>query len=125
MTEKEKQENSGDDRLFWLWVGMLLPPTAWAAQLQTLYLTSEYGCANLDLTWNHIVSLVALVLSLFGGLTAWTQWRTAGSSTDVEAGRPISRRRFMAMLGILTGALFSTIIVAQWLPTALEVPCGK
>lgn len=125
MTENAKTEESDQGRMFWLWIGMLLAPAAWIAQLQTLYLTSEYGCAYSDFFWNHVVSFAALLLSLSGLFVAWREWKAAGSSTEDASGKPISRRRFMAMVGILTGLLFSAVIVAQWLPTALGVPCSK
>ena len=125
MAETVQTEKADTGRMFWLWIGMLLPPIAWAVQLQTLSLTSEYGCASSNFLWNHVASFAALLLSLFGGFTALREWRAAGASTEDESGKPISRRRFMAMVGILTGALFSAIIFAQWLPTALGVPCSK
>src|SRR3982750_764462 len=119
MAGKAKSERTEPTRAFWLWVGIFLPPVVWAIQLQTIYLTSEFGCASSEFLWNHLVSLVSLILSLFGGYMAWVEWRAAGSSTEDEGGQPPSRRRFMAMIGILTGMLFSAIIFAQWLPTAL------
>jgi ABC-type uncharacterized transport system YnjBCD permease subunit len=124
-TIETTKQNEAPGRMFWLWVGMLLPPTAWAAQLQALYLTSEFGCFTSDFFWNHVVSVVALVLSIFGGFTAWREWKSAGSNTEDEGGNPLSRKRFMSMIGILTGSLFTAVIFAQWLPTLLGVPCDK
>ena len=108
-----------------LWIGLLLPPLAWGLQLQTVYLTSEYGCATSRFVWNHAVSAAALILSLLGLAVAWWCWRLLGSTTEDEGGTPPSRKRFMAILGMLTGALFSILIIAQWLPTILGVPCDK
>ena len=108
-----------------LWVGLLLPPIAWIVQLQTVYLTSEYGCTTTDFTWNHVASVVALILSMIGGIIAWRDWRSGGGDTGNASGRPISRKQFMSLLGVLTGALFTLVIFAQWLPTLLGVPCNK
>jgi hypothetical protein len=110
---------------FRLWTGMLLPPTAWAAQLQSVYLTSEFGCFTSDFTWNHVVSGLMLAVAIVAGAIAWWEWVAAGATTDAEGGDLKSRRRFMALIGILTSALFSVTIVAQWLPTLMGVPCGK
>jgi len=107
------------------WVGFLLPPLAWSAGLETLYLFSDHGCDTLNFLPNHIVSAVALILSLVGGAVAWSNWKRSGSEWPGDASGPIPRSRFMAALGLLTSALFSTLIIAQWLPTALGVPCGK
>ena len=40
------------------WIGLLLSASAWAAQLQALYLTSEYGCDGGGFTWNDVVFAV-------------------------------------------------------------------
>jgi hypothetical protein len=110
---------------FIFWVGLLLPPIAWIVQLQTLWLTSEYGCETTDFMWNHVASAVALLLSVVGGLIAYRDWRAGGSHTANESSRPPSRKQFMSLLGILTGTLFTLVIFAQWLPTLMGVPCDK
>ena len=110
---------------FRLWIGMLLPPVAWAIQLQSLYLTSEYGCHTSDFMWNHVVVVAALALSLLGGAIAWREWLKSGASVDAESADRVSRSRFMALLGILTASLFTVLIFAQWLPTLMGVPCDK
>jgi hypothetical protein len=107
---------------FPLWVGLLLPPAAWGMQLQGLYLASEYGCATSDFTWNHGVVIVGLILSITGRAIAWRLWSKSGS-TDENA--EMSLRSFMSMLGVLSGALFTVTIFAQWLPTLMGVPCDK
>jgi hypothetical protein len=108
-----------------LWIGMLLPPIVWAAQLQTLWLTSEYGCFTSSFKWNHLVSIISLVLSAFGTWLAFSEYKRWGADQEDDSSDPRSRRRFMAMLGILTGLLFTIVIFAQWLPTLLGVPCDK
>lgn len=108
-----------------LWIGMLLAPIAWGIQLQSVYLTSEFGCFTSDFMWNHVVSGLALTVALVGGAIAWLEWIAAGATTDATGADLLSRRRFMALLGVLISALFSVTIVAQWLPTLLRVPCGR
>jgi hypothetical protein len=108
-----------------LWVGFLLPPLAWSVALETLYLFSDYGCETLNFMPNHIVSASALLLSLIGGAVAWRNWKRSGAQWPGDDSGPIPRSRFMAALGLLTCPLFSALIIAQWLPTALGVPCGK
>lgn len=108
-----------------LWIGMLLPPIAWAMHLQLVYLTSEFGCFTSDFTWNHVLSGLMLIVALVGGAIAWLEWVAASATTDEEGGDVMSRRRFMALIGILTSALFSVTIIAQWLPTLMRVPCDR
>jgi hypothetical protein len=108
-----------------LWTGILLAPIAWGVQLQSVYLSSEYGCFAGNFTWNHILSAIALFAAMIGGAIAWREWNAAGASTEAEGRDRMSRRRFMALIGILGSALFSVTIFAQWLPTLTGVPCGK
>jgi hypothetical protein len=127
MTERieakpKKIDKSGALRL---WIGMLLPPIAWGVQLQSLYLTSEFGCRSSDFTWNHVVVVVALGISIVAGVIAWGEWTASDASDEAEGGDQMSRRRFMSLLGVLTSALFSITILAQWLPTLMGVPCDK
>lgn len=112
-------------RAFRLWFGLLGPPAVWAVQLQTIYLTSEWACYAMDFTWNHVTSVAALVISLIALWIAYTEWKAAGGGTADENGDQDTRRRFMAILGMLSGALFTALIFAMWLPTLTGVPCGK
>ncbi len=108
-----------------LWIGLLLPPVVWAVQLQTIYLTSEYGCFTSRFFWNHAASAAAFVLSLIGLAVAWCCWRSLGMVTEDQSATTGSRQRFMAILGTFGGVLFTLLIVAIWLPTIMEVPCDK
>ena len=110
---------------FWLWTGLLLPPLSWAMQLQIVYLLSELGCSTGNFLPNHIASLAALALSVSGAAVSWSNYRKAGGEWPGERVGVIPRSRFMAALGLMTGALFSALIFAQWLPTILGVPCSK
>jgi uncharacterized membrane protein YfcA len=120
--EKEFLQKSGQ---FWLWIGLLLPPIIWSVQLETVYLLTDYGCATANFLPSHIASAIALILSVLGGLISWHNWMKTGGEWKSEKAEPISRSSFIAILGVLTGALFSLIILAQWLPTILGVPCDK
>ena len=121
-TEKELEQPYSE---LMLWTGFLLPPLAWSIGLEVLYLFSDYGCETTNFIPNHIVSAVALILSLLGGFIAWRCWQTSGAEWPGEGNGPIPRSQFMSALGLLTSALFSALIIAQWLPTVLGVPCGK
>jgi hypothetical protein len=116
-------DDRGNDLRYW--IGFLLPPVAWAIQLQTLYLTSEYGCFTPNFIWNHVVCATALLLSIAGGLLAWQNWTLVGANLEDESSAPETRKRFMSILGMLTSALFTALIFAQWLPTLVGVPCEK
>jgi len=109
----------------WLWIGFLLPPIAWAMQLQAMWLTSEWGCAVSRFGWNHVVAIIALILSAAGTLMAWSfgkAGRETPRSTVVEEPRTWN---FMSIAGTVLGVYFTLVILAQWLPTLTGVPCGK
>jgi hypothetical protein len=125
MTTEAKKAFDEKRGQFWLWLGFLLPPAAWALQLQIVYLLSEYGCGSGNFTPNHIASGGALILSVFGFLLSWHNWMKAGGEWKNEEAGTLARSRFLAILGVLTGALFTLVIFAQWLPTILGVPCDK
>ena len=122
--KRDKGLETGMSELL-LWIGFLLSPLAWSVYLETEYLFSDFGCKNENFLPNHIVSAVFFVVSLIGLAVAWSNWQKSGATWPDDSSGSISRSRFMSALGLLTGTLFSVLIFAQWLPTALGVPCGK
>ena len=108
------------------WMGVLLPPVAWALQMQSVWLTTEYGCGHSDFTWNHVASALGLVLSAAGGLIAWRYWRTrdAQQATADESSASV-RAQFMGLMGVVLSTGFTLLIFWQWLPTLMGVPCDK
>jgi hypothetical protein len=127
MTEKQKAETMIADpaQALRLWFGLLGPPTVWAIQFEAVYLGSEWACYSMDYRWIHVASTAALLISLFAFWIAFSEWRAVGGGTEDEITDQDSRRRFMAILGMLTGILFTALVFATWLPTLTGVPCGK
>ncbi len=108
-----------------LWAGIFLSPIAAALQIQTLWLTSEYGCVTNDFKWNHIASAIALLITAIGivfAVSEYRKWKHAGTNSS---GEPDSRRRFMSFVGLMSSALFTAVILTIWLPTIMGVPCAK
>jgi hypothetical protein len=127
MAESIEAKEIGEklSRALRLWAGILISPIAAAIQLQTLWLTSEYGCQTADFTWNHVVSISALIVSAVGVAIAVSEYRKWAHAGDNSGPEHDSRRRFMAMVGLMSSALFTVLIFALWLPTIMGVPCGK
>jgi hypothetical protein len=127
MAKKLKAETITADpsRALRLWFGLLGSPLIWAVQFQTVYLTSEWACYAMDFSWNHVASIAALLMSAWALWIAYSEWRAVGAGTADESGDPDTCRRFMAIVGMMSGALFTALVFATWLPTLTGVPCGK
>jgi hypothetical protein len=126
MIEAEKLPHDRDESgNFALWVGLLLAPLAWSAQLEALWLTSAYGCHDGNFNWNHVVSAAALLCSVVGAVVAWNHIPDGPYESSKEKATPKVRKRFMGYVGVALSIEFSVLIVAMWLPTILGVPCHK
>lgn len=106
-----------------LWIGLLAAPTAWFLNLLVGYLLVPWACESDQVVALHLSSLVALLIAGGGGLAAWRLWRRTGREWPSEAGGPLPRSRFLAMLGLLVSVLSSLIIIAQWIANFILVPC--
>jgi hypothetical protein len=119
--------------------GLGAAPAAWGVQLLFNASLASHACFPKDVplaapSWTSVTSVVvaiailALVICLFATLVAWRSWlRTAterpGSAHHLlESGD--GRTRFLAMAGMMSGALFSIAIVLTVLNTAGVPACG-
>ena len=75
--------------------------------------------------WNHIVAAGALACAILGGIIAWRYIPQGLSEGFRETGTRPVRKRFMGFLGVALSVEFAVLIIAQWLPTLLGVPCHK
>jgi hypothetical protein len=109
-----------------LWVGVLLPPAAWAAHLQFVYAGSEQVCkGNLSLATLNIVSGVCVLAALAAGVLAASLWFTSGAQWPSDTRSDlVARRRFLSAEGMLSGLLFAIVVVAQWFALVYLSPCA-
>ena len=106
-----------------LWAGVLVGPTAMLIQLQTNYALVIWACAHSQVWPLHVVSFVALFVTIVAGLLAYRVWRRVTASED--SGGPFARSRFMAAVGVMISLLMCATIVAQWLPVFIHDPCER
>jgi hypothetical protein len=106
-----------------LWFAFLGGPIAWALGLGLDYTLARLACTQQNLLPLHGVSLATLGLAVFAGAVSWREWRRSGAGVPDESGGVLSRSRFMATVGILGGAYFSLIILAQWSAKLFLEPC--
>jgi hypothetical protein len=106
-----------------LLAGVLLPPLAWALDLQVSYALVKWSCAT---GWHAGLWIVpALSLSLVAA-AAWHSWGcwTALRQQAAPAGAAHEDRSyFLAVTGLALAALFALLIVTSALPRALLSPC--
>jgi hypothetical protein len=109
-----------------LWVGVLLPPVAWAAHLQFVYAASEQVCrGRLGLATLNIISAMCLLAALCAGVLATGLWFGSGAKwPSDERSDLVARQRFLSAEGMLSGLLFAIVLVGQWLALVYLSPCA-
>jgi heme/copper-type cytochrome/quinol oxidase subunit 2 len=126
MQPKQPEKTGGRHQTGALWAGLALGPVAWAVHLQLVYAASQQACqGDLAFVALHVMSAACLATAIVGGLLSFSLWRherfTAPSQYDEGS---TARRRFMSVEGVMSGTLFSIVIVAQWVALFYLSPCA-
>ena len=123
MTTEARQGLKSDAGIFAQWVGVLLAPVAWAAQMQALYTMVPWACQTGHRSALVLVSVAALAVALAGALVARRNWARAGRGEPVDEGGARGRSRFFAVAGLVSSAFFFLVVFAQGLATLILHPC--
>jgi hypothetical protein len=99
-----------------LWTGVLAGPVAWALDLWLSYALVKWTCSSQRSLLMHLISPACLALVVGGAVVSWWALRRTSGQTTTDAGDPLARARFMAMLGFTSSALFALTIVAGAIP---------
>jgi hypothetical protein len=103
-----------------LWTGVLGPPVAWTLQFLVMYPVSSLSCVPQYRSQHPILftatTVAALATTVVCAFLAWDALQHAPEGSTIEGGKPWDRGRFMALLGLLSSALFAAVIVATALP---------
>jgi hypothetical protein len=106
-----------------LWLALLTGPVAWMIGLVAKYAVVPFACGSTN-TWSlHAISIATLIITLIAGFVGWQVWQRAGREWPSESATPMARTRFMAVMALMSSALFALAIVAQWLSSAYLNPC--
>jgi hypothetical protein len=105
------------------WVAVLVPPLAWMLGLVAKYALVPFVCGSGDTIWLHLVSIVTLLAALGASALSWRLYQRTGEEWPDDRIHTLDRGRFMAAMGMLSGALFGIAIIAQWLTSAFLNPC--
>jgi hypothetical protein len=110
-----------------LWLGILGPPAAWAAQLLVAYSPVELLCSpgssgdlwGIGLNAFGIACTIAAVLgTIFSGVVAH---RTRRRLDEAESSPAVDRSAFMARFGVYSAAYFLVVILLTAIgPLVLE-----
>ena len=99
----------------WLWTSILAGPIAWACDLEISYALVKWTCTTQRTTLLHLITLLALLVTASGMAMAWIAvQQTRDMSSD--GGEERARARFMAVLGLSAGFLFTCAILAGAIP---------
>jgi biopolymer transport protein ExbB/TolQ len=137
-----------DRHLRSLWFGVLAGPITWTVHFLVGYGLVEVACRLrllesqlLGLTALSVIilvlTLVALLVTLYAGFLAYRNWRRMqverreGVKQRREAAERSDQRRlveesgrFMAFGGVLLNGLFSFVILVTGIPVLILPPCG-
>jgi hypothetical protein len=115
VSDKPSIVDEGSGVLFY---GVLGPPLLTLLNLEISYAIAPVACLADSKMGMHISTAIILALVILAGVGAAMRLRRNWIEDTV-----LSRPGFMAMLGILESALFSAVIIAQWLPDAFLSAC--
>lgn len=109
-------ESSTTRRPLRSWFAVLGAPSAWFAHLSLSYLLVPESCVWGTTVWLWVISLTHVAVAVAALVVA--------VGTARHGQRHGHRQdRFVGMLGVLTGALFTAAILVERLPVLLIDPC--
>ena len=106
-----------------LWIGVLMPAVIWAVQMQLNYWAVRGACVRGSNIRLLSVTLIALMLIVSSEVCAWIGARRSTASERAEWGVLVSNSRFMLALGLLSGAIFFSAVMAQGIAAIILHPC--
>ncbi len=116
-------ELKSDATLGELWAGVLVGPLAALMQLEVNYALVLWACSHRS-TWPlHLVSILALLLTIAAGLLPLRLWQRLAVAEDGPG--PQGRAKLMAVVGLLISIMMSLVIIAQWLAVFIHDPCER
>ena len=114
-----------------VWPALLVAPLLVLTDVSVGYSLVTPACARQGGGELHALSLLCLVAVLAMTFLAWRTWSAlsaaqpdAGAITGSDAGHADRRARFLALLGTLSGALSTLVVIAVWIPAWVLPPCS-
>jgi hypothetical protein len=105
------------------WPALLLGPLLALADQSLAYALVGWSCANQNVAVLHAVYAVSLVVALALTALAARDWLAAGPRLPDSSGDPVTRARFVALVGVMVGSLSALVIFGQWIAVWMLSPC--
>ena len=107
------------------WVGVLVPPLAMLTNVSLGFALVPWSCGAKSRALLHGESAVLVLISVASGIIAHHEWQRHGGGGEADdAGGPAARSRLLGVLGMSSSALFTLILLGQWLANAYLTPCN-
>ncbi|MEA2734366.1 MAG: cytochrome c oxidase subunit [Humisphaera sp.] len=107
-----------------VWAGFIAAPIVWGLHLQLGYMLVPWLCTTQRYWAVHLVTIVCLAISGWCTWLCWREWRHVGGGNPSSAEPPIEgRARFVAVVGLMSAALFTLLIAAGHIPIFFFSPC--
>jgi hypothetical protein len=106
-----------------LWAGVLAGPAAWMLHLQISYSLVGTACDTGQQFVMHLVTLGALLLAGTGAAISWRSWKRLPEGPMDEGDAKETRKRFMALFGLVMSLSFVLVIVAAEIPNWVLRAC--
>jgi hypothetical protein len=121
---REERELSEGEGLVEQWAGLLLAPAAFFVHLQVAYAMVSWACVHRGDVWLHVANATSVLLATVGAVVARRVWnRTGREPGDGDESRPLSRARFLAIVGLASSSVFVLLLLAQWAAQLVISPC--
>jgi hypothetical protein len=95
----------------------------WACQLQIGYALVPWICGHGRHFLLHLVTIVFTLLALAGFYLCYRDYAAVSASPAAEDQLGPGRAKFLAILGMMTSAFFTLVIIAQGLASFFIHPC--
>jgi len=106
-------------------IGVFAGPIAWAVLLTAKYAMAQRVCVgDLSRVPMEVASIVALAVIAFGAVLSWTALQRTPASASTDGRAPADVRRFLALFGLASCALFGFAVIAAEVPQWLLHGCA-
>src|SRR5581483_4469607 len=104
-----------------LWAGVLAGPIVWALDETISYSLVQWTCGSRHTFVLHTITLLSLAMITGGAALSWRAWSRASGERTPKT----ERTRFLALLGLVTSALFIVVVLATAIPRWVLDACQQ